>query len=69
MYLMMLNSIAEAAMIAEMPTIAINVWIKSPAAIPTPVAIPALVPELVARATVTSVAGPGMKTKPSTTAA
>src|SRR5215212_579102 len=40
----------------------------SPAAIPTPVAIPTLVPELVARATVRSVAGPGMNTKPSTTA-
>jgi hypothetical protein len=30
--------------------------------------MPTLTPELVARATVSSVAGPGMKTKPRTTA-
>jgi hypothetical protein len=62
----MLNSSAEVAMIAERPTIAIEVWIKSPAAIPAPVAMPTFVPELTARAMVSSVAGPGMKTKPST---
>jgi len=42
------------------------VWIKSPAAIPAPVAMPTLVPELTALAMVSNVAGPGMKTKPRT---
>lgn len=59
---------AEVAMIAEMPTIAMKVWITSPATMPAPVATPTFVPELVARATVSSVAGPGMNTKPSTMA-
>ncbi|MGY2936818.1 hypothetical protein ACVWZV_005145 [Bradyrhizobium sp. GM5.1] len=53
-------------MIAERPTIAMVVWTTSPAAIPAPVAMPTLVPELAARAMVRSVAGPGMKTKPRT---
>ena len=41
-------------MIAERPTIAIEVWIKSPAAIPAPVAMPTFVPELTARAMVSN---------------
>ncbi len=59
---------ADAAMMAEMPTMASTVWIMSPAAMPAPVATPTFVPELVERATVSSVAGPGMKTKPNTIA-
>ncbi|MNE93366.1 hypothetical protein D3C80_1912120 [compost metagenome] len=64
----MLNSTAEVAIIAETPMTAIKVWITSPAATPTPVAKPIFVPELVARATVRSVAGPGINTNPNTIA-
>ena len=61
-----MKSVADAAMIAEMPTTAMIVWSKLPAVIPAPVAIPTLAPEVVARATVKRVAGAGMKIKPRT---
>jgi hypothetical protein len=65
---MMLNRTADVAIIAEIPTTARNVWTISPAVVPAPVAMPTRVPDVMARATVNSVAGPGMKTKPNTIA-
>ena len=58
------NNVADAAMIAGIPTTAIIVWRKSPAVMPAPVAMPTLVPDVVALATVNSVAGPGIKRSP-----
>ena len=43
-----------------------DIAMTSPTAMPSPVATPTLVPEVVARATVRTVAGPGMNTKPAT---
>ncbi len=62
----MLNIKADVAIIADMPTAAKIVWIKSPTVMPAPVAMPTLVPLVVALAMVNSVAGPGIKTNPKT---
>ena len=67
-YLTSENRKAEARTMAEMPSTASAVWMISPTAMPRPVARPTRVPDVVARATVSTVAGPGMKTKPTTMA-
>ena len=53
---------------ADSPSTAMQVWIRSPAAMPSPVAMPTRVPEVAARASVSSTAGPGISTKPVSTA-